>query len=238
MGWLLVLFPEDIYCLIRWTRISVCIPSMDGFLATYWSYTAYFYLFHLGPLGSSLLFPSHPEGWGCLSPSALLWAPWSSKVGGRCLGESCDSCLGENSLFSHCPSVNRTQLVSQKEQESVALLRDTGDLMTKDMRKVQKVDAFFASDHWQSPLLGLPNTCGWQQHLVEWGTTCSQSSSDYEPDLWTGKIKSNECSLASDAPEGAAQSYCGRALCPFQSGDQWNGESSGELPVSQTNENP
>lgn len=214
MGWLLVLFPEDIYCLLRWTQFSVCIPSMDGFIATYWSYTAYFYLFHLRPLGSTLLPPSHADGRGCLSPSALLWVAWSSQVGSSCLGENCDRCLDENcSLIVLC---NRTQLVSQKEQGSVGLLRDAGGLVTRDMRKVQELNAFFAWDHWQGPLSGLPNTCGWQQCLVQWGTICGQSKSDYEPVLWTGKVESNECSSASDVPEGAGQSYCGRGLCLFQ----------------------
>lgn len=160
MGWLLVLFPEDIYCLLSWTRISVCIPRMDGFLATYWSYTAYIYLFHLGPLGSTLLPLSCQDGWGCLSPSALLWAVQNNQVGGSCLGESCDSCVGENCSLSVL-LCNRTYLVSQKEQESVGLLRDAGDLVTKDIWKVEQLDAFFAWDHWQGPLSGVPNTFSW-----------------------------------------------------------------------------
>lgn len=55
----------------------------------------------------------------------------------------CASCLGENcSLIVLLCS--RTQLVSQKEKESVGLLRDAGDLVTKDMRKVQQLHASFA----------------------------------------------------------------------------------------------
>lgn len=61
--------------------------------------------------------------------------PWSSQVGGSCLGESCDSCLSENCSLIVC--LCGTQQVSQKEQESVGLLRDAGDLVTKDMRKVK-----------------------------------------------------------------------------------------------------
>lgn len=79
---------------------------MDGLLATDWSYAAYSYLFHLGPLGNTLI--------------PIL--------------------------------CNRTQLISQKDKENVGLLRDAGDLVTKDMRKAQQLDAFIASSLARSTL--------------------------------------------------------------------------------------
>lgn len=157
MGWLLVLFPEDIYCLLRWTRISVCIPSMDGFLATYWSYTAYFYLFHLWPLWSTLLPPSHPDGQECLSPSMEQpgwwelpwWELWQ---------------LPEWELFPHCLSVQDTTGQPERARKCGPAEGCRGP-SDKGHEKGEELNAFFAWDHWQGPLLGLPNTCGWQQCL-------------------------------------------------------------------------
>lgn len=153
-----------------------------------------------------------PPRWMRVSVSSCPFsAVWSSQAGANCLNESCDTVLCSlNGLLLH----NRPQLINQKDEGKCGPTEECGEPSGKGRGK-GSVDAFFALVDWRSPLSGLPNTCGWQQSLLEWGTACGTNRSDYEPVLWTGHVQGYGTSWASDAPRRANQSYCGGALWPF-----------------------
>lgn len=203
MCWLLVLFPEGIYCLLRWAQISACIPIMDRSPATYWSYAADVLAFSTweGP-------PTPiPPWWMRMSiffyPSSVVW---SSQAVARCLGESCNAVLCSlNTLY--CTTGHNWS--ARKMKESVGLLKDTGDLVTEDMGKIQLLYAFFALVHWWSLLSGLLNTCGWWQcfgrvRLCPWQKKITIWISSVD---WACKKLCNQ--LAPDAPEREGQFYSG-----------------------------
>lgn len=170
------------------------------------------YLFHLAPLGRALPPLSHPDGWGCLSPPALFQRYGAAGLVPIALVRAVTQSSVPSMAFSCTTGHNWS---TRKMKESVGPLKDVGNLVAKDMGKVQSLDAFFALVHWRSPPSGLPNTCGWWQSLPEWGTACSTNRSDYEPVLWTGHVQGYGTSWASDAPGKGNQSYCEGALWPF-----------------------
>lgn len=179
MGWLLVLFPEGIYCLLRWVQISVCIPSMDGSPATYWSYAAEALAFPAWEVSPTPI----PPRWVRMSISSYpSSAVWRSQAGARCLGESCDTVLCSLNTFSCTTGCNPS---TRKMKESVGLLKDTGDLVTEDMGKTQLLDALFALVHSQASWIPVAGS----SVLVEWGYAHGRSRSQYELVLWTGMYK-------------------------------------------------
>lgn len=112
---------------------------MDGFLATYWSHTVCLYLFHL----RALSYP-HPTKMG---EGVHLLPPFFGQYGAvRVVAIALVRAVTAAWVRTvhSLPCATGHNWSARKSRRSVGLLRDTGDLVTKDMTKVQELDAFFA----------------------------------------------------------------------------------------------
>lgn len=116
MGWLLVLFPEGIYCPLRLAWISVCIPSINVPPVIYWSYAAEALTFSTWHTLGGVHYSHTTEMGECVSVLLLFF---SLPV------ESSDVTLHfPNGLLVQLPTVK--QLINRKMENVGPLLNDAG----------------------------------------------------------------------------------------------------------------